>query len=401
MSTEKLTQTYINTLPIKDKAYWINDASLPALRLFVGKSGIKTYYVTYKNHKGKKDSYKLGDERLFTPSQARDAAKKILADMAVSGIDIKQERKRIDKITLRQIRDAYRLAGRSNVALNDTLCFETFFDIPVEEITQLDIEKWRTAAKINYNLTNATLNKKTTCLKAILNFALDNGLITFNPISKLKKLKEFDSKTKTRYLTEDERSRLMATLDEMDLHFRKARERTRQHAKGAALPSMDGWEFANYFKPIIILSLNTGIRRNALLSLRWEDVDLEHGNITLRADTAKSKKSAIIPLNNTAHQALKQWYAQRLDNNPLVFPSSKTGVQMKDCDKLFEKLKAKANITNFTWHDMRHDFASRLVMAGVDLNTVRELMTHSDIKMTLRYAHLAPEKKRAAVELIS
>ena len=73
---------------------------------------------------------------------------------------------------------------------------------------------------------------------------------------------------------------------------------------------------------------------------------------------------------------------------------------MHDCNSSFEWLLKEAKIENFRWHDMRHDFASRLVMAGVDLNTVRELMTHSDIKITLRYAHLAPEKKRAAVEMI-
>ena len=400
MATAKLTQTFINNLPVPEKGYWINDEAMPGLRLYVGASGSKTYYISYKNAKGKKDSYKIGDEKLFTPIQAREAAKKILAEMAVVGTDIKQKRKRDERITLRALCDAYLAAGGSKFTASMVQNFKDYLDRAAEEITALEISTWRVKEKERTGNKDKSINHKVTALKTVLNFGVENELIAVNPLSRLKKLKEVDSSTKTRYLTEDERARFLAALDKLDNDARSARQRTRQHAKGQHLPSMDGWAFANYFKPLVLLSLHTGIRRHALLSMRWEDIDFNNGSVILRADTAKNKKTDIIPLNTTALEVLRLWHAQRINDNPLVFPSPQTGGIMNNCNSSFERLLREASITNFRWHDMRHDFASRLVMAGVDLNTVRELMTHSDISMTLRYAHLAPEKKRAAVELI-
>jgi len=84
----------------------------------------------------------------------------------------------------------------------------------------------------------------------------------------------------------------------------------------------------------------------------------------------------------------------------LVFPSPKTGKKLDNCQSSWEAILKRAGIENFRWHDMRHDFASQLVMRGVDLNTVRELLGHADLKMTLRYAHLAPENKLQAVKVL-
>ena len=129
----------------------------------------------------------------------------------------------------------------------------------------------------------------------------------------------------------------------------------------------------------------------ALLQLRWDDLNFEAKTIRLRRETAKGDKIAYIPMNSTVRTILKEWETYRRKGEPgeylFVGP---TGEPMQDVRSSWRNLLRVAGIENFRWHDMRHDFASRLVMAGVDLNTVRELLGHADLKMTLRYAHLAP-----------
>jgi integrase len=84
----------------------------------------------------------------------------------------------------------------------------------------------------------------------------------------------------------------------------------------------------------------------------------------------------------------------------LVFGGSTESKQLASVKKAWHGVLAAAKITSFRFHDLRHTFASNLVMAGVDLNTVRELLGHKSLAMTLRYAHLAPEHKAAAVEAL-
>ena len=142
--------------------------------------------------------------------------------------------------------------------------------------------------------------------------------------------------------------------------------------------------------------------RNSILSLEWRDVDFAEEGIMVRAETSKSDKQYIVPMSDLVRDTLKLWQGQCKNTSvhSLVFPSPKTGKKMDNCNSSWDALLKKAEIENFRWHDMRHDFASQLVMKGVDLNTVRELLGHADLKMTLRYAHLAPEAKKKAVQLL-
>jgi len=159
--------------------------------------------------------------------------------------------------------------------------------------------------------------------------------------------------------------------------------------------------FADHIEPMVILSLKTGMRRGEVFDLLWADVDFETATVTIRAEISKSNKTRHIPLSPIALDMLKSWRQQNqgVAANERVFSNSK-GERFDNTNKAWRALLKESGIDDFRWHDMRHDFASKLVMAGVPLNTVRELCGHTDMNTTLRYAHLAPEHKAEAVALL-
>jgi integrase len=155
----------------------------------------------------------------------------------------------------------------------------------------------------------------------------------------------------------------------------------------------------DHLKPMILLSINTGMRRGEVFKLTWQSVNFDTRQLTVTGQTAKSGKTRYIPLNKEALDILKKWKLQRSSNSKLVF-SNKDGTQFTTLKKGWAGILKVAGVQDFRWHDLRHHFASRLVMAGVNLNTVRELLGHSSYAMTLRYAHLSEGHKAEAVELL-
>jgi site-specific recombinase XerD len=127
-------------------------------------------------------------------------------------------------------------------------------------------------------------------------------------------------------------------------------------------------------------------------------VDLEQRNITVEADTAKGAKTRHIRLNDEAVKVLRTWRDQPGAKSLIYVFSNNDGQPLANVRKSWVGILKRAGIENFRWHDLRHTFASNLVIAGVDLNKVRALLGHTDYKMTLRYAHLAPEHMQEAVD---
>jgi integrase len=128
----------------------------------------------------------------------------------------------------------------------------------------------------------------------------------------------------------------------------------------AALKKVPG-----YLQAMTLLVMNTGLRRGEVFQLTGKDVDLQRRSLTMRAAYAKASKVRHIPLNDEAMSVLRV----RAQDDGLIFPG-KDGRPMTDVKKSWASLMEAAKITDFRFHDLRHHFASKLVMAGVDLNTV-------------------------------
>ena len=159
---------------------------------------------------------------------------------------------------------------------------------------------------------------------------------------------------------------------------------------------------APYLADFIELALNTGARKNELLQLQFKSVDLHRKILTIEGHTTKTGKRRYLPINRSAAAVFERRKAYRDENcpeSPWVF-SKRRGDRIHYPDKAFRYAVENAKLEDFCVHDLRHTFASWLVSEGVELIKVRDLLGHSSIRMTERYAHLAPYRLHEAVAVL-
>jgi len=183
----------------------------------------------------------------------------------------------------------------------------------------------------------------------------------------------------------------------------EGRVRWLRKAEAAALIRAAGALYrAAHLPDFIRLALHTGMRRGEMLGLEWSRVDFQAGLVYLEGTHTKSRKRRSIPLNSEARSALisrASYRAKHCPDSPWVFCNAK-GERIASVKNSFTSACERAGITDFRVHDLRHTCAAWLVSAGVALPAVRDLLGHSTVKVTERYAHLAPENVRAAVDVL-
>ena len=192
-----------------------------------------------------------------------------------------------------------------------------------------------------------------------------------NPCRFVRKYKE---QKRERFLSEEEFRRLGVVLSEME------REGT----------------VSTYAAAAIRLLMLTGCRRNEIVELRWEDVDLEAGELRL----ADGKTGArLVPLSAPAVTVLS--VLPRVEDSPWVIPGGKPGRHLADLQPPWERVRERAGLEEVRTHDLRHSFASRALALGESLPMIGKLLGHTQVQTTARYAHLARDSVKASASRIA
>lgn len=402
----KLTPRTVESAKAEAKPYEIHDTDLRGLLLRVQPSGVKSYIVTWG--RGKRRT--LGRHPVMTVTGARAAALAALSESAQHGAPLAViEADKPKPVTLGDfIRDHYapwakanQKAGQATIDAIESV-FGDLFERELRSLSPFDFERIK-SKRLKAQIKPATVNRDLARIRGALSRALDWGMLDTHPLKTVKQAKGADD-SRVRYLAADEEKALRDALAKREKARRASRERhnawhAARGSTGHPVWPEDG--FTDYLLPMVLVAINTGMRRGELLGLEWSSVNLSAKILTVTVGNAKSRKARHIPLNAEALDTLTRWKEQAAEDARLVFPSPKTGGRMDNINTSWEEICSAAKLADFRFHDLRHTFASRLVMAGVDLNTVRELLGHSDIRMTLRYAHLAPDKLAEAVAKLS
>lgn len=383
-----ITNAIIAKAQARAKTYEIRDAKTIGFVVRVQPSGKKSYYCEYKRG----GRLKIGSTDTWSVKQARDRTKEIVVEFQKTGSVEVFKSDAQERLTYLQFLkkhyfawvDANHKSSKKTRRrlLNDCALFHA---TRLDSITPQMVEKWRTE-RISKGNSPHTANRCFAYLRASLSKAVEWGFLETHPLQRMKLIRT-TSNVVVRFLSEEEEVRLRQALE--------GREASKKLTSPSLLPNV----YSDHLMPMVLVSINTGIRRGELLNLRWTDVDLIGNRLTVAAISSKSKKERHIPLNLEAFDVLKRWKGQQSIAYEYVFPN-REGKPLVTITKGWKALLERAQIDDFRWHDLRHHFASKLAIAGVDLNTIRSLLGHASYSTTLRYAHLSENHKAAAVALL-
>jgi site-specific recombinase XerD len=334
--------------------------------IFEREPGSGIWWICYFDHIGRRHREKAGTKsaaillyrkRKQHALEGRKLPEK-LRSPSVSFAQLAKDALAYSKIHKRSYKD-------DAIRMQSILCW--FRDRAAESITPQEIEQRLNKASEERDWAPATVNRYRALLSLVYSLGVRNQKIRENPARLVRHRTE--NNATVRFLTPEEEVRIRAVIE-------------------ASCPE---------HLPEFEIALNTGLRLNELYNLTWETVDLTRGILTV--DRSKNGEMRHVPLNTPARNAFQTLRKGRRARGPIFLNGRRD--RLTGPRYWFEPALKKAKVRKFTWHCLRHTFASRLVMNGENLRTVQDLLGHKQISMTVRYSHLAPQHRLDAVERLA
>jgi integrase len=310
------------------------------------------------------DYYYQGVRRREVAGTNKREAENILAIRKAEILQGRYQIKKPSTMTFAEFSEIYMVYAKANKRswLRDYTSLKhllpAFGAKKLSDITTHSIEDYK--IKRLANVKPGTVNREIVLIKREFNLAIAWGNASVNPVKGVKLFRE--DNIQERILTRDEITKLLAAC-------------------------------SDYSRPIVLTALHTGMRKGEILGLKWGQVDLEKRVITILF--SKSGRVRKIPINSVLLEVLKG--LKEKATQEYVFTCVRTKAPAGKIQTAWLTAIRKSGIIRCRFHDLRHTFASHLIANGVDIVTVKELLGHADIKMTMRYAHAAPETKLQAV----
>ncbi|MGO2132392.1 MAG: tyrosine-type recombinase/integrase [Halomonas sp.] len=401
------------------------DNSEAGYHVRAGKRGL-SLRVSYYNLAGKRRVLTLGRYGVgnMTAAKGRQDAAEVLAIVAQGGDPraVLEEARAEEQRQQQQTLGAY-LSGPYTAYQNRKKDgagslrriekdFPDWLNSPMGSLTRADVERWQAEQEAaNKPRAFGTLKRSYDALCGLLAHAAERKVIPANPLKGVKlqrpamtEEKMAEQASQRRYLEAEEVKALFAGLEAYQEAKREQRRNSRAHGK-AYLPDLDGVAYVDHVAPWILTMYYTGLRPGDLFGLRWEHINLSFRTVrkTIEKTAHHREEPQTFPLSTDAVGVLKAWHQQQGEpTTGLVFRSPRKGKRMSPTamQKPWATVRKLAGLPDdLLLYSLRHNFASQLVMAGVDLLTVSKLMAHSDIQTTIQfYAHLRPDHSRHAVE---
>lgn len=352
------------------------DEEIPGFMLEYRGNGRGTWYFRYYTSIKRTRYYRIGALQLMSVFEARSHAY-TLYKLVRDGIDIKSDKNVLqDSVCFGDFVNKHyvphiRLKKRSwelDQRILRIHILPYFAHFRMDKVRRTDVMTWQSGLR-NKGLAAGTCNRIFVLLKTVFNCAIRWGYLLSekNPCRDVSPFA--DTSLKERYLTSEEARQIVGALH------------TSHHQQSSQA---------------ILLLLYTGARKSEILSARWEHVDLERCLLTV--PLSKSGKTRHIPLSDDAVKIFRG--IQRCEHEAWVFPGSGHTGHLQSVFRHWDSLRKRLGLSDVRLHDLRHSFASFLVNAGCSLYEVQRCLGHYDPKVTMRYAHLAPQVLVKAANMV-